>query len=342
VRVAAQSGGNRYTEVAGLRSLRQAICDDSLRRRSVRHELDQVVVSTGAKHALFNLAQALFDEGDEVVIPVPAWGSYAEQARLCGATPVLLPCAERDGFLAQPEALGNAFTARTKAVVLCTPSNPTGAAYSAAQLLALAEVLRQSRAFIIVDEIYSTLCYDGFECKSLLELAPDLAERLVLVDGVSKRYAMTGYRVGWMLGPRVLARACEAIQSQATTSVSAISQLAAEAALREAGDFTAGMRDQLQARRDRLLTTLQAIPGLRSPIPRGAFYLFVAVDEVIRRAGLRDDVELCSLLLERARVAVVPGSAFHAQGYIRLSYATSQTQLDRAAERIANALSEMN
>jgi aspartate aminotransferase len=341
VRLAVDRGGVRYTEVAGLRSLRQAICDDSERRRGVRHELGQVVVSVGAKHALFNLAQALFEDGDEVVIPVPAWGSYAEQVRLCGATPVLLPCAERDGFLVQPDALQSALGPRTKAVVLCTPSNPTGAAYSGAQLAALAEVLRKSRAYVIVDEIYATLCYDGFVFESLLSLAPDLGDRLVIVDGVSKRFAMTGYRVGWMLAPHAVARACEAVQSQATTSVSGLCQLAAEAALRDPGAFTETMRAELQRRRDVLFDALSAIPDVRVHKPQGAFYLFASVHELIRRAGCQSDVELAGLLLEQARVAVVPGSAFHAEGYLRLSYATSLAQLERAADGIARFFGQL-
>lgn len=342
VSAAVQRGGSRYTEVVGLRSLRQAIIDDSLQRRGERHELDQVVVSAGAKHALFNLAQVLFDEGDEVVIPVPAWGSYAEQVRLCGATPVLVPCAEREGFLVQPDALQNALSARTKAVVLCSPSNPTGAAYSPAELAALAEVLRRSRAYVIVDEIYATLCYDGFECQSLLTVAPDLSERLVIVDGVSKRFAMTGYRVGWMLAPRALARACEAVQSQATTSIATLSQWAAEAALRDAGDFNARLRADLQAQRNLLLDSLGKVDGVRVRAPRGAFYLFAAVDELIQRAGLRSDVELAGLLLERAQVAVVPGSAFHAEGYLRFSYALAPSELVRASQRLAHVFADLD
>ena len=228
---AIDGGASRYTEVVGLRSLREAICADSLQRRRERHAISEVVVSAGAKHTLFNLAQVLYDHGDQVVIPVPAWGSYAEQASLCGAQPVLVPCSEANGFRVEPDALANALSPSTKAVVLCTPSNPTGAAYSASQLLALAEVLRRSHCYVIVDEIYAELAYDGMQVKSLLELAPDLRERLVIVDGVSKRFAMTGYRVGWMLGPQKLARACEAVQSQATTSVAAVCQLAAQAAL---------------------------------------------------------------------------------------------------------------
>jgi aspartate aminotransferase len=338
---AIDQGQGRYTEVVGLRSLRQAICADSERRRRVRHEIDQVVVSAGAKHALFNLAQVLYDHGDDVVIPVPAWGSYADQAQLCGARPVLVPCSEQDGFLVRPDALAGALTPRTKAVVLCTPSNPTGAAYGELELRALAEVLRRSDAFVIVDEIYAELSYDGPPPRSLLELAPDLKERLVIVDGVSKRFAMTGYRVGWMLGPREIARACEALQSQATTSVATVAQLAAQAALEGPDGEVQAMRAELEQRRDLLLAELSAIPGLRAHRPRGAFYLFVAVSALIGRGGLRDDADVARFLLERARVAVVPGSAFGVPGYVRVSYAASRAELTRAAARIAEAIAAL-
>jgi len=340
-KAAIDGGASRYTEVAGLRALREAICADSLRRRGVEHAPDEVVVSAGVKHVLFNLAQALFDHGDEVVIPVPAWGSYAEQVRLCGATPILLPCAEQDGFLLRPEALARALGPRTKAVVLCTPSNPTGAAYRPDQLTAIAEVLREHDTLAIVDEIYSELVYDGRALRSLLSLAPDLRERIVVVDGVSKRFAMTGYRVGWMLASRALARACEALQSQATTSISAISQHAAIAALDGGEQHAATMRARLQARRDRLVAGLSAIPGLRVPVPQGAFYLFVSVHGLLGRGGLANDVDVAAQWLEHARVAVVPGTDFHAPGYVRLSYATSEELLDRAVERIADAVARL-
>ncbi|MFI5308619.1 MAG: aminotransferase class I/II-fold pyridoxal phosphate-dependent enzyme, partial [Polyangiales bacterium] len=284
---------------------------------------------------------ALYDHGDQVVIPVPAWGSYAEQVRLCGAEPVLLPCAEQDGFLARPDALARALSPRTKAIVLCTPNNPSGAAYGEVELRALATVLRGSAAYVIVDEIYAELLYDGRRHVSLLELAPELRERLVIVDGVSKRYAMTGYRVGWMLGPADLARACEAVQSQATTSVAAVSQLAAKAALEGDDAPVLAMRAELQRRRDRLHAAINALPGLRARKPDGAFYLLVAVDGLLGRSGLRDDIDVAAMLLDKARVAVVPGSAFHAPGYVRLSFATDQALLDRAVERIAEALTKV-
>lgn len=343
---AIDEGASRYTEVAGLRSLREAIVADSLRRRGVAHSVDEVVVSAGAKHTLFNLAQVLFDHGDEVVIPTPAWVSYADQAKLCGATPVLVPCAESDGFLIRPEALANALTARTKAVVLCTPSNPTGAAYDAAALEALAGVLRTSNAITIVDEIYGELLYDGRSRTSLLGVAPDLKDRIVVVDGVSKRFAMTGYRVGWGLMPRALARACETIQSQATTSISAPSQLAAQAAL-SADDpdaWVRAMRDELGVRRDFLVHELSKVEGLRVPKPDGAFYLFVSVHGLLGPAtsrGFADDVAVADYLLDTARVATVPGTAFLAPGYLRLSYATAQRDLARAATRITQSLTAL-
>ncbi len=339
---AIDGGASRYTEVTGLRSLRTAICEDSARRRGgVRHAIDEVVVSAGAKHSLFNLAQVLFDHGDEIVIPTPAWGSYAEQARLCGALPVLVTCHERDGFCVQPDALAHALGPRTKAIVLCTPSNPTGAAYGARELRAIADVLRKTRAYVIIDEIYSELVYGGERLSSLLEIAPDLRERIVIVDGVSKRFAMTGYRVGWILGARAIARACEAVQSQSTTSVAAVSQLAAQAALEGPEAPVLAMRDQFERRRDALLERLRAIDGLRVHVPRGAFYLFVAVDGLYGRGDLNDDTAVTNFLLDRARVAVVPGDAFHAPGYIRMSYAASLQQLERAADRIAEALATL-
>jgi aspartate aminotransferase len=343
---AIDEGAHRYTEVAGMRSLREAILTDSERRRGVAHSLDEVVVSAGAKHTLFNIAQVLFDHGDEVVIPTPAWVSYADQARLNGALPVLVPCAESDGFLVQPEALAAAITERTKAVVLCTPSNPTGAAYDARALEGIAEVLRKNSALAIVDEIYGELLYDGRTRTSLLSVAPDLRERIAVVDGVSKRFAMTGYRVGWALMPRSLARACEVLQSQATTSISAPSQLAALAALQGPGGqdpdaVVRAMRDALGVRRDYLLRELGTIEGLRVPRPDGAFYLFVSVHGLLGPAtshGFADDIAVAEYLLDVARVATVPGSAFHAPGYLRLSYATAQRELERAVARIRQAI----
>jgi len=336
---ALDSGPFGYTQVAGLPALREAICARSLARRGVAHAPEDVVVCAGAKHALFNLAEALYEPGDEVIIPTPSWVSYAEQVRLTGATPVLVACSAEQGFLLTPGALRAAITPRTKALILCSPSNPTGAAYGEAELRALAEVLREHALWVIVDEIYAELCYDGFLAPSMLSVAPELRERLVVVDGVSKSYAMTGFRVGWMLAPRQVARACETLQSQATTSIATVAQLATMAALRGDQACVGEMRAAYAVRRNRIVAGLRAIPGVEVSMPRGAFYALADVRALLgRRCGdtvLATDEAFARMLLERERVAVVPGSAFAAAGYLRLSYAASLADIDAAVERLA-------
>ncbi len=328
-----------YTTVAGLAPLREAICERSRLRRGVTHAPNEVVVSAGAKHALFNLAQVLYEPGDEVLIPTPSWVSYAEQVTLCGATPVLVPCREEQGFLLTPAALAAAITPRTKALILCSPSNPTGATYDAEQLRALADVLGLHPIWTIVDEIYAELYYDGECAPSLASVAPELRERLVIVDGVSKSYAMTGFRVGWLMAPPTLARACETVQSQATTSIATVAQLATIAALHGDQACVREMRETYRARRTRIVDGLAAIPGIRCGMPSGAFYAFADVCALLgRREGeqlIANDLDFARVLLERARVAVVPGSAFHGPGYLRLSYAASLADIDSALARIA-------
>lgn len=339
---AIDEGASRYTDVSGIIELRRAICADSLRRRGVEHTPDEVVVCVGAKHALFNLALALYEPSDEVVIPIPGWVSYPEQTRLAGASPVFVPCAQQQGFLLMPDALRRAITPRTKAVVLCMPSNPTGATYTEQQLLALADVMRDHNFWIIVDEIYVDLTYDGFAQRSLLQVAPDLRHRIVIVDGVSKRYAMTGWRIGWLLAPERVARACQTIQSQATTNATAVAQHAAFAALTGPQSSIEQMRSAFQARRNRLVEGLNAIAGLQCIAPRGAFYVFAYAGELVgkRPRGdlIRDDMEIAQWLLDEAKVAVVPGSAFGAPGYLRFSFAVSMEQIEEGLERIQKAV----
>jgi aspartate aminotransferase len=353
VRQAAQraldTGPFGYTTVAGLLSLRAAICQESQSRRGAGSEYgpDQVVVSAGAKHALFNVAHALYDPGDEVIIPTPSWVSYAEQARLAGARPVLVQTAPEHDFLLQPEALEAAITQRSKALVLCSPNNPTGSAYGERELRALADVVaKHPRLWVIVDEIYAELCYDGFVAASLCAVAPELRDRLVIIDGVSKTHAMTGFRVGWSMSPRALARACETLQSQTTTSIATVAQLAALAAVSGDKQHVGEMREQYRVRRDRLLAGLRALPGVSCNVPRGAFYLFLDVrgwlGNSARGVALTDDVVLANWLLDHARLAVVPGAAFGAPGFLRLSYATSQADLDAAVERFTELAAELS
>jgi aspartate aminotransferase len=340
-----ETGPFGYTQVAGLSALRAAICAESLVRRGIAHAPEQVVVTAGAKHALFQLAQALYDPGDEVLIPTPSWVSYADQARLCGAKPVFVPCRASDRFLPTPEALEAAIGPRTKAIVLCSPNNPTGAAFGTAELEPIAQLLRRHALWVIVDEIYGELCYDGFVAPSLLQIAPDLRDRTVIVDGVSKTYAMTGFRVGWMLAPRELARACEKLQSQSTTSIATVAQLASLAALTGDKSSVSRMRDAYAERRKRMVQGLRAIPGVQCELPRGAFYVFADVTAWLgRRAGERildSDVVIADWLLSSARVATVPGSAFGGPGHLRFSYAASLEDIDRALSRIAAVVNEL-
>lgn len=345
-KLAIDNGAFRYTEVAGTQALRQAIAESSQKHRGgVAHTAEQVVVSVGAKHALLNLALALFDPGDEVIIPTPTYVSYPDQVRLCGAVPVTIACGEDRGFLLTAEALRRTVNSRTKALILCSPSNPTGAAYSEREYAALAEVARAHDFWIIVDEIYSRLIYDGFVHRSIVEVAPDLRGRIAIVDGVSKTYAMTGWRIGWVLAPESLAKACETIQSQSTTNATTVAQYAALAALKGPQEPCEQMRATFETRRNRLVEGLNRINGLRCRPPTGAFYAFVNVTGLSGKSDgrfeLSDDVTVSEWLLQKANVAVVPGSAFGGPGYIRFSYAVSIEQIEKGLDRIANAVERL-
>jgi len=347
IRSAAQraldEGATRYTSVRGIAPLRRAIARDSAARRGgVSHDEAEIVVSVGAKHSLFNLCFALLGPGDEAIVPTPCWVSYPEQCQLAGAQPVLVETRASEGYKLTPERLRAAITPRTRALFLCTPSNPTGAAYSASELRGLAAVLREHSLWIVVDEIYAALVYGGFEQRSLLEVAPDLRDRLIIVDGVSKRFAMTGFRIGWMLGPRAVADACEALQGQTTTSPASVAQYAALAALEGPLDAVEQMRVAFERRRGLVLEQVAAIPGIACHAPEGAFYVFIDVREQLGRTLqgrlLSDDISLAELLLDEARVSLVPGSAFCAPGHLRLSYAASEADLREGLLRIARVL----
>ncbi len=327
---AALRGETRYTAVSGTLALRRAICASTEAHRGWRPTPDQVVVSVGAKHALFNLALALYEAGDEVLIPAPFWVSYPEQVRLLDATPVVIPTREEENWLVSPEALERAITPRTKAIVLCSPSNPTGAGYPARRLRQLADVLARSECWIIVDEIYGDLVYDGF--------APELRERLVVVDGVSKTYAMTGWRIGWTLSPPSLAKTLEMLQGQSTSNASSVSQAAALAGLQGPRDSLEQMRTAFARRRQLMVEGLRQIPGVSCRMPDGAFYAFANVQGLLGRAHdgevLATDEELAQFFLDQAHCVTVAGTPFGAPGYLRLSYAVSD-------EEIVTGLAEM-
>lgn len=333
---------SKYTAVTGIAPLKEAICAATERDRGYRPLPEQITVSVGAKHALFNLALALYEAGDEVIIPTPCWVSYPEQVRMFGAEPVLVPTTEESGWRLSPEDLKRALTPKTKAIILCSPSNPTGSAYSQQEMGALLDVLRAHDCWIIVDEIYGELVYDGFKHVSAAKIAPDLLPRLIVVDGVSKSYAMTGWRIGWSIAPRVVARACDVVQGQSTTNPTAVAQYAAIAALGGPQEEVAKMRAAFKSRRDAMVSGLNSLPGVKCRTPEGAFYAFPDVRGLYGLKWydktLATDEDVAFFLLDKAHVAAVPGSAFVAPGYLRLSYATNEERIGAAIESMRAAI----
>jgi aspartate aminotransferase len=342
---AALKGATRYTPVSGTPAVRKAVCEATAKYRGWQPTPDMVTVSAGAKAALFNLAMALYEPGDEVIVPAPYWVSYPEQVRMVGATPVLVETREEDGWQLNPADLAAALGPKTKAIVLCTPSNPTGGAYTEARLKELAEVLRGHDCWVIVDEIYGDLTYDGFVHHSLAVVAPDLRDRLVVVDGVSKTFAMTGWRIGWTIAPPRLAKALDTIQGQSTSNAAAIAQAAAEAALLGPRDELEAMRQAFDRRRRRMVEGLNRLPGVRCRMPEGAFYAFADFRGVLgKRHGeqrIDSDDQLAMYLLDQAHAVTVGGGAFGAPGYLRLSYAVSDDDIDQGLAAIGEALARL-
>jgi aspartate aminotransferase len=329
---AIDAGASKYTAVTGIPALKDAICESTEKARGWRPKPENVCVTVGAKQALFNLALALYEQGDEVVIPKPYWVTYPEQVRIMGATPVLVDTREEDGWKLSADKLERALTPRTKAVILCTPSNPTGAAYTESETRALVGVLRKHDCWLIVDEIYAELVYDGFRFVSAAKIAPDLLDRLVVVDGVAKTFAMTGWRIGWSLAPATLTKALDTVQGQSTTHATAVAQHAAVAALRGPREDFERTRAMFERRRDVMVAGLESIPGVECRKPEGAFYAFADVRGLygLDWAGktIETDEDVALWLLDRAHVAVVPGSGFGAPGYLRLSYAASEERIE--------------
>jgi aspartate aminotransferase len=344
-KAAIDAGASKYTAVTGIAPLKKAICDASARSRGFSPKPEQVTVTVGAKHALFNLAIALFEPGDEVIIPKPFWVSYPEQVRMMGAEPVLVDTDEANGWRLTPEALEKAITPRTKAVILCTPSNPSGAAYPEASMRALLDVLRKHPVWLIVDEIYAELVYDGFEHVSAAKIAPDLLDRIVVVDGVSKTYAMTGWRIGWSIAPAPLAKVLDTVQGQSTTNATAVAQHAALAALTGPQDAIVDIRARFEKRRRAMVEGLSRIPGIRCRMPEGAFYAFADCRGLLgKKHGdkvLSSDEDLAFFFLEEAHCATVPGGAFGAPGYVRFSYALSEERIAKGLEALAAAIAKL-
>lgn len=341
-------GQTRYTPINGSIALREAIVRKFARDNALACTPADISVGCGGKQVIFQAFMATLDPGDDVLMPVPYWASYADIVGMTGGTLRPLMTSPSTGYALDPATLEAAITDRTKWLVINSPSNPSGTAYSAAQLLAFAEVIRRSKHqgfLIMVDDIYEHILFDGRRFATLAHLAPDLAHRILTVNGVSKAYAMTGWRVGYACGPRALIDAMTKIQMQVNSHTSSISQAAAAAALDGPQDEVARRCTIFQRRRDFLLTEFAKVPGLNTPRPEGAFYLFPDLRSFIGRrpprvGAITDDVALAGYLLD-AGVAVVPGSGFGMPGFMRLSYATSDDELATAADRLGAALGKL-
>jgi aspartate aminotransferase len=334
---------HHYSPTPGLPELREAIAHKTKRDSGFDCEAAQVLVTNGGKHAVYNTFQVLCDPGDQVLVPAPYWTSYPETIVLGGGVPVELPTSEIDGFRVTVEQLEAARTPRTKALLFVSPSNPTGAVYPAAEVEAIGRWAAAHGIWVITDEIYEHLTYGPHVFTSMPTLVPEIADRCVILNGVAKTYAMTGWRVGWMIAPRDVISAATNLQSHSTSNVSNVAQVAALTAVSGDLEAVAEMRAAFARRGQRMYEMLSGIPGVTCLEPQGAFYCFPSFLGVLGReiAGRRpqDTLELCELLLEVAKVAIVPGEAFGAPGYARMSFALGDDDLGEGVRRIADLLS---
>ncbi|WP_456445895.1 pyridoxal phosphate-dependent aminotransferase [Thiolapillus sp.] len=334
---AIDQGKTKYTAVDGTATLKQAVIDKFKRDNGFDYQPEQILVSSGGKQSFFNLCQALLDPGDEVIIPAPYWVSYPDMVVLAGGAPVLVHADAAQQFKITPAQLEGAITDNTRLFVINSPSNPTGMAYSKEELAALGEVLRNHpRVIIATDDMYEHILWPGKTFVNILNACPDLYERTLVLNGVSKAYSMTGWRIGYAGGPADIIKAMKKIQSQSTSNPCSISQYAAEAALNGPQDCIAEMLTAFKSRHDYVLERLNSIDGVEALPSDGTFYLFPQVEGFIQRLdGINDDLELAEYLIEKAGVALVPGTAFGSPGHIRLSIATSMENLEKALDRIA-------
>ncbi len=337
---ALNKGYTKYTAVDGTASLKQAIINKFARENALQYESAQILVSVGGKQAFYNLCQTLLDEGDEVIIPAPYWVSYPDIVKLADATPVIIDAGLDQAFKITARQLEAAISERTRLVVINSPSNPSGKAYNRAELNELADVLlKHPQVVIVTDDIYEHIVWTTEGFNNILNVCPDLYHRTVVLNGVSKAYSMTGWRIGYSAGPEEIIKGMKKIQSQSTSNPTSIAQYAAEAALTGEQGFLKKMCNVFQQRHDFVCEALSNIDGVECLPSDGTFYSFPAFHGVIEKTdGIDDDVQLAQMLLEKAEVALVPGSAFGSPGYLRLSFATDRVSLEKALDRIADAV----
>jgi len=338
---AALAGKTKYPPQDGTAALKEAVQRKFKRERGLDFALDEICVSNGGKQAIFNAFTATLNDGDEVVIPTPCWAAYGLMAKLIGGEPVEVACPQNNGFKLRPEDLDAAITPKTKWLVLNFPNNPTGAACTRAELEAIAAVMRKHpHVWVMADDMYEHLIYDGFEFNTLAQVAPDLRDRILTVSGVSKTYAMTGWRIGFSAGPRDLIKAMVAVQGHVAAGVSSIGQAAAVAALDGPQEIVAEMREIYRRRRDLCVDALNKMPGVSCHRPEGAFYVFPNIAGCLGKTSaggrkINTDADFAEALLDEGHVALVQGSSFGMSPYVRISYATDDASLVRAMERMA-------
>ena len=337
---AIQAGDTKYTDVTGTKALREAVAAKFKRDSNLDYAADEIIISTGGKQVIFNAMVATLNPGDECIIPTPCWVSYPDIVALADGTPVFVPCGQNNGFKLLPEDLEAAITPRTKWFMLNSPCNPTGAAYTADELRALCDVLlRHPDVWVFTDDIYEKLVYDGFEATTIVQVEPRLRDRTITMNGCSKAYAMTGWRIGFAGGPKHMVKAMDKLQSQSTSNTSSVSQAAAVEALNGPQEFIGEMVTVYKARRDLVVGMLNQAPGMLCHSPEGAFYVFPSVHGCIGKTSrggtaITDDESFVTALLEEEGVAAVHGAAFMYPGHLRISYATDTDSLRTACERI--------
>lgn len=337
---AIQDGKTNYTNVDGIPELKEAIVAKFKRDNALSYTASQINVSPGGKPVIYNALMATLNAGDEVIVPAPCWVSYPEMVKLCGGMPVIVPCDMASGFKLTPAQLEAAITPQTRWLMLNSPSNPTGAAYSAADLKALSEVLmRHPNVMILTDDIYEHLVYDGFEFATIAQVEPALYDRTLTMNGLSKAYAMTGWRIGYAGGPEWLIKAMAKVMSQSTSNPSSISQWAGVTALNGPHEFIKERNKAFVSRRNAVVAGLNTAEGLDCAVPDGAFYVYPDCEGIIGKSSagghkINNDTDFATALLKEAYVAVVPGGAFHSSPNFRISYATSMEQLDEACTRV--------
>ncbi|MBE7068728.1 MAG: pyridoxal phosphate-dependent aminotransferase [Clostridiales bacterium] len=342
---ALDNGHTKYTPSSGLLPLRKAICEKFQKDNGLTYEPSQIIVSNGAKHSIFNACYAVLEEGDEVIIPAPYWLTYPEVVKVCGATPVYIDCKKENQFKFSPEELKAVITPKTKMLIFNSPSNPTGAVYNEEETRAIAKVCEEAGIFVLADEIYEKLCYNGVKPFSIAKCSEKMQDLTITVNGVSKTYAMTGWRVGYLAAPKDVAKAIDSFQSHATSNACSISQYATIEALNSSDEEIQEMVNVFDKRREKLLALIDGIDGVEAVKPDGAFYVMLVVNGLYGKSyngkTINNSIEFADVLLDAEKVATVPGVSFGADDCVRLSYALSEADMEEGLKRIARFVANL-